>query len=677
MKVTDVSLYRNGIGVFRGKTNGKFLTVQVKQMNDVLKTIKVIGKSQAKTNLTFPSPKSVNGDISIDFDNPLLSILKSLNGKKIEILHEDKKSSIEKEKEKEKGIVMGIKEEVAFVKCCNNETKIKNKRYKLILMIREEDEYDDFEEEEEEGGGEENGGDWDLEEGEKRTTGYNLKQFYLDDIDSINLLDGSKKIEDYIDVQNMKSSESEIKLKIIGGEPPYDVVYANSVAVWKVIYEINIKEAGKAQLTLYSVVDNNSSSDWNDVNLNLVSEIPYSVHADLFSIINLEKKENGRSRTKGLERFSLKKRAPSSIQYEVMAESEPVQIEEAKVKNIGIIEGSFKQFSTKASIDVNESSKVLLKKYPIKVEDWLYYEIDFGDNPDMAIAVISKDGFSMKGPLTIYNNHTYLGESLVDHIKATTRKEEVNRNIFTYAKDLQCDVSRSGSGPVLLTAQVTEFSKLIIRIRFYYKQVTVYDVKYARKEPIKLRLVSRLPKNFIPEELLNVLEKITGKKQKLDECGGVSEIEKKEKKVTATITKVKLRMDNFDRKCEIDFDMNESFKMIRHQYYFEVKTYNLLDKMHIISLLDMNLVLNDIDANKENLIKHANLVEEKEKFERRYEELDNALLTSTVTKGINKMYEEKERIENKIKELNSEIKNLRDNIINKLEFDKSFVKIKK
>jgi hypothetical protein len=669
MKVNEVSLYRNGISVISGEVDGKYIKVKLKHMNDVLKTIKIVDKkNNSKTNLTFPSPKSTTGDVKIDFDNPLLSILRSLKGERIRVVPKsDKKVG---RCSCSCGIVMGIKEEKVFFECYKKAKLIKT-RHKLILMTKpdesdkeeeegEDDEDFDFDDDEYDDNNEEGCRDEDFVEESCK-----LKQFYLDELKTIELLKGSKKINNYLDVKNMSRSDAELRLKINGGVSPYKVFYAQSMAVWKVIYEVTIGE--KSILTLYAVIDNNSSSNWKNIDLNLVSELPYSVEANLFSIIQLEKT---RKRIRRMEPMRMMKRKDEVMFEEAQAEMEmemepepTIVVKEAKVRDVGAIKGTFKQFETKATIDKNESSKVFLKPYEVKTEDWLYYN-GTKPNPDMAVAVMVEEGFSMSGPLTVYKGGKYLGEEHVDVIKGKNEK-----NFFMYAKDLQTHVTRNRESNLVMI-KVRSYSKLLLKIRRYFQQTSMYIIRCSRDSPVKVRVIHHPASNkFVSAD---EMKELGIEKNDILEIGKI-EGDKTETKPADLIEII----TNYWTQQTIDLQMHRSFVLFKTEFYYEDTEYNLLNRMLIISLFNMNLVFDSIKDAKPDLMKHAELIEKKRDLQKQIKDVESrSLLVKMSEEQFNLITEKKSKMENQLKEYEEEIKGLELKLKNiKLEKD-SKIKVK-
>jgi hypothetical protein len=542
---------------------------------------------------------------------------------------------------------MGIKEEKVFFECYNKAKLIKTK-HKLILMTQP-DETSTGEEEEEEGEDEDE--DFDFDDDEEgcvdedfEDASCKLKQFYLEDLKTIELLKGSKKIKDYLDVQNMGRSNAEITLKINRGKRPYKVFYAQSMAVWKVIYEVNIGE--NSTMILYAVIDNNSSNNWTDINLNLVSEIPYSADANLFSIIQLEKTRRVRYEK---TRMLMKKKSFEE-EEEARAEMEMEPLQEAKVSNVGAIKGTFKRFETKATIEKNESSKVFLKSYKVKTENWLYYN-GTHSNPDMTVNVMIDEGFSMSGPLTVYKGGVYLGEEDVDVIKGKNEK-----NFFMYAKDLQTNISRWMESNLIMI-KIVSYSKLVLKMRKYFQRDVIYTIKCSRDSTVKMRIIHQLASTkFVSND--NEMKELGIKKY--DDL--IIKKLKDDKTETNPASFISSEQNLWMKEQTIDLEMIRSFVIHKIEFYYEDKEYNLLNRMHIISLFNMNLALDSIKEAKPDLVNHTKLIEKSKTLQEQIIDLKSKMFNQMTENQhtelrvkIKKMTEELKEHENEINEIKSRL----------------------
>lgn len=618
MDIKNVTLYRNGVGLFDGILDKTEFVIKVKDMNNFLKTIKTDG------NISYDSSKKiVGGDgIQVDFDNPLFSVMKVLVGHTITVKTEREYT----------GKVLGIRTET--IQCDEGGCK-KNEHHLMLMKASTGDLYD-----------------------------IKVSEIRSYDIEDIAMI---KKIDNFLIRRNFARSDSDVKIMVDTGDlkPPFRVRYATNVAMWKVIYELNVKSE---ELILHAVVDNDSSHDWESVQLKLMSEAPYNVKVDLFSIMKLEESREVELRPHAKRRMYSMSKAP-----EVMAES--FEMEEGggegklpgfrfgkqnvEMHEVGLVKGSFRQFSTKVSVMADKSAKVFLGKFPVKVKNWIWFDPDeMKLNPDMAVSVVSTDGFSMNGPITVYNDGVYLGESDVKYIKGSPSKVNPSLNFIRYAREMQCEITKST--PVedeLIVVRKTSFdsSSLMLKLRLFRMKKTLYNIRYMRESVVMIRLIHRLQYGYTH---LDQGARICGTLVVTDKCGGSIFMTKHEDAKAETI-----EINRTGNKCRVDMLVPKGKStIIKTEFYYEDRIIDLNNRLRLIGFINMDLMFDSIRNNIKSFALQVNMLKQLEEKKRRLRSVNDAILKQGVSMDQTRiMRDEKNTLDSEVEIIEKKI--LRNKIV--------------
>ncbi|MBU1239335.1 DUF4139 domain-containing protein, partial [Myxococcota bacterium] len=246
LPITRVVLYRNGIGYIErsGKIHGAILNLRIRhdQVKDILKTLTVVDKRGGyAVNISLPVEKSSMvkmGELPPQVRNSggILAIIHAFRGAR---------ARVETDKETFRGRIVGV-EDLGTAKKPN---------YRLTLL------------------------------GKGRT----LSVVSLSAITSLKVMDKTLTVglEKALDVSLNKGTWKPVNLTIHlsrGGTHDLTVSYVVEMPIWKPAYRLVIGETSKEILLQgWSVVDNLSGGDWNNVFLSLTAGTPLAFKYDLYT----------------------------------------------------------------------------------------------------------------------------------------------------------------------------------------------------------------------------------------------------------------------------------------------------------------------------------------------------------------------------------------------------------
>ncbi len=269
LKIEKIIIFKHGIGYFllKGtmKGTGTFeLEFNVDEMNDILKSLFVLDTSE-KGHISFISydaaitPDQLLKNIMIDIPNvnSFTSLITQLKGAKIEI------SIGRQTSEKRKGIIMGM-EEIEKIK---NDIKITDK---LLVLLLEE-------------------------------TGKIVKIPFseISEFDVLNK-DIKNDLKFFLDtiISGIKKDSKKIIINCESGgndenERTIFVSYLHESPIWKTSYRLIMskeqEEQNKCLLAGYSLIENITNQDWEDIELTLVAGMPVSFIYDFYRPIIMER----------------------------------------------------------------------------------------------------------------------------------------------------------------------------------------------------------------------------------------------------------------------------------------------------------------------------------------------------------------------------------------------------
>ncbi len=250
LAVTRVVLYQNGVGYFerRGTVEGDTLTLRIRpdQINDILKSLTIIDLGEGRpVSISLPVDRRAIDALSslptqIRDDGGIMSLLEAFRGARVVL--RTATSTID-------GRVVGL-ESIPTTDAKGN--------YQAGWRVTI-----------------------------KQSAG-ELQVVAVTDIVGLKILDRTLEVglDKSLDLSLNEGAWKPIELKVrmsSGGKRDIMVSYIIAMPVWKPAYRLVIGEEDKSLFQGWSVVDNVSGSDWEQVRLSLVAGMPMSFLYDLYT----------------------------------------------------------------------------------------------------------------------------------------------------------------------------------------------------------------------------------------------------------------------------------------------------------------------------------------------------------------------------------------------------------
>jgi hypothetical protein len=421
------------MGMVEGTTSVSKLLIKAKHMDDVLKTLRLHlhgnnVKSRPNISYTMPRGEEEMGDIKLDINNPLKSLIGSLKGETVKVFLEEHADVFT-------GRVLGLGDSVDDPKGFGDGRHTVKKPFLLLLSKNEM----------------------------IRVDATRIKNILMED-------DDSSRIHNVLDTSKIMGRNSDVEINF--DNPNWNEIrfsYAHTFPVWKPVFELIVSTEEK-KIVLYGIINNDTPYDWENIELHLLSDKPYSVDSGLFKLTRVPKKKSvSRKMSRGIK----------SRMLEVAAEEFASSPE---VGEIGLIEGTFKNFVNRnVSIKSMKSAKIYLQTYPIEdVESVLVYDPKESKiSPEMGISFSVDTHLTLRGPLTVYNQSNYVGETFIDKLN------KGKYNMVKYAEDSQCTIDMSKTRKIQ-KLKIIQIKGDLVHFRIQYVAVTEYLIKNHRQVGVSL-----------------------------------------------------------------------------------------------------------------------------------------------------------------------------------------------
>jgi hypothetical protein len=460
LPITKVSLYQNGVGYFErtGEVDGDVVSLRIRpdQINDILKSLTVIDLDKKGKALSISLPADREAVSRLDDLPPqireqggLLELLHAFRGARV-TLDVTEPSGV---KRQVNGRIVGTESIATYGEHGSNPN--------WRVMMRKDDE------------------------------SLEIVQFAL--ITGLKIQDRTLEVglEKSLDMSLNEGSWKPIELKVRLDKKEkrrIQVSYIVSMPVWKPAYRLRLGEGADALFQGWSVVDNVSGADWNNVQMALVAGNPTSFVYNLYTpqfvsrsdLSHLARKtayappaiESARGQAKSLAMEGLgatgigagggggmgrgDDNGMGRIGYYDDEEAEMVEPEpefQAAPANIGLDDyaqnfdtaSSGQQLSTlfeyqlakPVSIPDRSSSLVNIVEKRSNAREVALFNPAFGNSytalhPYRAVEFTNDTGFALEpGPITLYRQSTFIGEGFL----STTAKDQVA--FITFALDPQ------------------------------------------------------------------------------------------------------------------------------------------------------------------------------------------------------------------------------------------------
>ena len=279
--------------------------------------------------------------------------------------------------------------------------------------------------------------------------------------------DLNRALDQLLSIRNTETRE--LVLSLGGdGERNVEVSYVIPMPIWKVSYRLDLN-GEKPVMQGWAIVDNDSDTDWEDVDLSLVTGRPVSFIQELYSPYHTERPEEplaiaefakarvydsgtnpllmqemiGRTPSSRKSAFRLYKTSPVESEYN--EDDEGISVEErSSAISEGVIETASAgdaganfifTFSRPVSLGRRQSAMFPLIESPIEAEKILVLsEKDMAGSspvhPVTALALTNTTGIKLpSGPITVYDG-AYAGDALIEFFP------ENEKRIISYGEEL-------------------------------------------------------------------------------------------------------------------------------------------------------------------------------------------------------------------------------------------------
>jgi hypothetical protein len=352
-------------------------------------------------------------------------------------------------------------------------------------------------------------GEWSFESWLSLFTPQGIKSIAIRDISSFSFAD--EKINADLGraldlLMNSKDWETRNLLVSLPGEGSRDVSlsYVIPVPVWKVSYRLDLS-GSEPFLQGWAIVDNDSDTDWINVELSLVTGRPVSFIQNPYppyrtgrpvlplaiaGIADSRTYESGYGEAKAEAESNMMMRAPAPAAAPMdrsrvfdtmaMAESSATSVAGGTVQTAaGSIAGDHFEFTLKkpVTLERHQSAMLPLVESQVKVEKVLVFSgsqagIGRAINPAISAELANTSGMRLPaGPITVYDGGTYAGDALIEFFP------ENEKRLISYAEDLSVSGSVNSASSRIVTAVTISNGVMTISRRQDYERV--YSIRNA------------------------------------------------------------------------------------------------------------------------------------------------------------------------------------------------------
>ncbi len=423
LPIREVILYKHGVGYFERSGSiaaGEVARLDFKasEMNDVLKSLMISGKDERVSGLRYDSSIPLEEKLSdfpfkLDASQPLSGVLDQLKGARVEMQVGSEKVS---------GAIVAARAVAG--------DKERAERQQIVLL---------------------------LDSGEMRT-------FDLDAASSIKFTDAqlAAQFRSYLGALTAARSREKRSVYIDGnstGGRDITATYIIPTPIWKSSYRLLFAQTGEPTLEGWAIVDNTTGEDWTNVQMALVSGKPISFISELYSpryiqrmMAELPEEKaqkpvlyqgalaglppatagvvggmiNGQSQSDRVQNFAMMQAAP---QVKFRAASQSALSQSASTTELADL---FEyRIAQPVTIKKNESAMLPFLQDRIKARKVVIYSDESSSHPLNAAELINSTAKTLDGgPITVYDGGGYVGEALVETVKANDKR------LISYGVDL-------------------------------------------------------------------------------------------------------------------------------------------------------------------------------------------------------------------------------------------------
>ena len=347
------------------------------------------------------------------------------------------------------------------------------------------------------------------------STGQGIRSIAVKDIASFRFIDESINTDlsralDLI-MASRDTNSRNLAVSLNGsGSRRVSLSYVIPAPVWKVSYRLDLA-GSEPFLQGWAIIDNDSDTDWNDVELSLVTGRPVSFIQNLYPPYRLSRPllplsiagiAESRTYESGYDNFDnsrsralAKQAAPSMVMADAypdmeMAASGPYPAPSvaggAVETAAGRAAGDQFEFTLKSPVNLErrQSAMFPLVEGSVKAEKMLVFSGSRAQsgatiNPGISAELTNTSGMKLPaGPITVYDGGTYAGDALIEFFP------ENEKRLISYGEDLSVTGSVSSSGSRYVTSVNVSAGVMIISRRQSYEKT--YTIRNASGEIKKI-----------------------------------------------------------------------------------------------------------------------------------------------------------------------------------------------
>lgn len=260
-----------------------------------------------------------------------------------------------------------------------------------------------------------------------------------------------------------QSLSKQLEIFVLGkGSRPVSVSYIAPVPVWKISYRLDL--SGKeARFQAWAIVDNASDTDWDKVNLSLVTGRPVSFVQNLFDPYYVQRPElplsiagvaQAQTYSQAYEGASMYEQeyealpAPSLSAKKSLALRDSLSLESqvlsastnSAAKAVSSGEQFFFTLTEPASIARQKSAMLplyngIISGRRVSILSSSYYTADANAHPMLGVELVNTTGIKLpQGPVTVYDGGIYAGDALLDYTNLNEKR------FISYGEDLAVSI---------------------------------------------------------------------------------------------------------------------------------------------------------------------------------------------------------------------------------------------
>ena len=499
LPIRQIVLYKHGVGFFERSGSipagdAARLDFKASEMNDVLKSLMINGKNERVSGLRYDSSIPLDQKLSefpfrIEQSQPLSGVLDQLKGARLELQIGSSKLS---------GMIVAARVVPG--------DKDRAERQQLVLLLDSSD----------------------------------MQTIDLDAASSIRFTDPKLQgqFREYLGAMTAARSKDKRSVYIDGSAGGRDVTadYIIPTPIWKSSYRLLFTDAGEPTLEGWAIVDNTTGEDWTNVQMSLVSGKPISFISELYAprYIRRELAELPEEQAQRPEVYEGSAGLLPSNAYATNGTTDTVNVSSASNGILGSLSLSaapkpaaverLQQFTKSqraqpssvvagatgaeladlfqyriaqpVSIKQNESAMLPFLQDKIKARKIDIYSDTSSKHPLNAAELTNSTSKTLDGgPITVYDGGGYVGEALVETVKANDKR------LISYGVDLGMRITNR------IDSEEREERELHLK-----RGILMIRVATVRKTTYTLNNVDPKAKTLIIEHPLNDAFKVLNQK---------------------------------------------------------------------------------------------------------------------------------------------------------------------